>query len=193
MLDWSNHTAVVLASGPSLTQGDCDLVSAAPVKTIVVNATFRLAPWADVVYMGDMAAIRQYNFEVTRTTTAQRWTCCAASAQRYGWSRALNVSRGGNSGHQAIHLATLFGARRVILLGFDMQAAPDGRRHWHPEHPKPLVQRSLFPEWKLKMAKLAKSLDAQGVDVSNCSRVTALECLPRRVLEQELALCHSQS
>lgn len=189
MLDWSNHTAVVIASGPSLTAADCELVMAAPVKTIVVNATFRMAPWADVVYMGDMAAIRQYNFELKNASTAQRWTCCAASAQRYGWNRALNISRGGNSGHQAIDLAAKFGARRIILLGFDMKATPDGKRHWHAEHPRPLVQRSLFDEWIGKMGKLARSLDAQGVDVSNCSRISMLRCFPRRDLVEELALC----
>lgn len=197
MLDWSNHVAVVLASGPSLTAADCDLVAAAStagrVKVIAVNATFRMAPWADIVYMGDMQCIKQYEFELGRTTTAQRWTRCPASAARHKWTRASQISMGGNSGHQAVSLATKFGARRVLLLGFDMQPSATGQRHWHKEHPKPCTQRSLWDEWKLKFKKLAKELDADGFEIVNCSRTTALDCFPRGNLEEELALCPSQS
>ena len=46
MLDWSNETAVVLASGPSLTAADRDLVLESGANVITDNATFRMAPWA---------------------------------------------------------------------------------------------------------------------------------------------------
>lgn len=188
--DWSNHVAVVLASGPSLTAEDCDLVAAAPVKTIAVNATFRRAPWADIVYMGDMMAVKTYEHELGRTTTAARWTRCPASAQRFPkWNRAPSISMGGNSGHQAISMAAAFGARRILLLGFDMQPAASGQRHWHAEHPRPCNQRSLFDEWLLKLARYAKELDKAGVELVNCSRTTAIDFIPRGVLEEELALC----
>lgn len=186
MLDWSNETAVVLASGPSLTAADCSLVRESGANVIAVNATFRMAPWADVVYMGDQMAVRTYDAEVRRCTLSQRWSCDAMAKQQFGWNHAPGLSRGGNSGHQAIALAAAFGAKRVLLLGFDMQLGPNGERHHHPEHPKPLVQRSLFTEWILKMAILAKELEARGVAVVNCSRVTALTCFPRGVLEDEL-------
>jgi len=188
MLNWSNETAVVLASGPSLTAVDCEAVQCSDVIGLAVNATFRMTPWADVVYMGDLLAVRQYDAEVKRTMWQghTRWTGCSLSKQQYGWNFMPGLSRGGNSGHQAIHLAAKFGARRILLLGLDMQAAPDGRRHWHPEHPKPLTQRSLWDEWKIKMGVLAKELEKQGVSVVNCSRVSALECFPRGVLEDEL-------
>jgi hypothetical protein len=191
MLDWSAHTAVVLASGPSLTAADCDLVRASGARTIAVNATFRMAPWADVVYMGDLMAIRTYDREVRAACAGQRWTCDSVAKQQYGWNQAVGLSRGGNSGHQAIHLAAKFGAKRIVLLGFDMQAGPDGKRHWHAEHPKPCVQRSIFPEWVLKMGVLAGELKASGVDVVNCSRVSALTCFPVGDLKDEL--CQSQS
>lgn len=191
MLDWSNRTAVVLASGPSLTAADCDLVCGADVETIAVNATFRAAPWADVVYMGDLMAVRTYRDEVIRTCGGQKWTCDQVVKQQYGWNLMPGLMRCGNSGGQAVHLAAKFGARRIILLGFDMQLGPNGERHHHPEHPKPCVQRSLFLEWSIKMSVLAKELEKQGVSVVNCSRTTALDCFPRQNLED--ALCQLQS
>jgi hypothetical protein len=191
MLDWSNATAVVLASGPSLTAADCELVQHSDVAVIAVNATFRAAPWADVVYMGDLMAVRTYCDEVTRTSGAQKWTCDQVAKQQYGWNLMPGLMRCGNSGAQAVHLAAKFGARKVVLLGFDMQLGPAGQRHWHEEHPTPCVQRSLFNEWRKKMGVLAKELAADGVSVINCSRTTALECFPRQTLED--ALCQPQS
>ena len=187
MLDWSNETAVVLASGPSLTAADCWLVRESGANVIAVNATFRMAPWADVVYMGDLMAVRTYNREVRDRTTGQHWTTDSVAAQQHnGWNHAPGLMRCGNSGGQAIHLAAKFGARQIVLLGFDMKLGPNGERHHHAEHPAPCVQRSLFSEWSIKMAVLAKELEASGVSVINCSRVTALTCFPRGNLEDEL-------
>lgn len=186
MLDWSNETAVVLASGPSLIAEDCELVQHADVAVIAVNATFRMAPWADVVYMGDLMAVRTYREEVLRESLCQPWTCDQVAKQQYGWNLAPGLMRCGNSGGQAIHLAAKFGARKIVLLGFDMQLGPDGQRHHHAEHPKPCVQRSLFVEWGLKMGVLAKELKLAGVEVVNCSRTTALTCFRIQTLEDAL-------
>ena len=45
---WDGRTVVVLASGPSMTQQDADYVEG-KAKTITVNSSFRLAPWARAV------------------------------------------------------------------------------------------------------------------------------------------------
>lgn len=189
MRDWSKRTAVVLASGPSLAAEDCLAVAKSTAATIAVNATFRLAPWTDVIYMGDLMAVRTYDVEIRQTCGAgwyEKWTCDSVAKQQYGWNLMPGLMRCGNSGAQAIHLAAKFGAKRILLLGFDMKLGENGRRHWHEEHPKPCVQRSLFDEWMLKMAVLAKELESAGVSVVNCTRSTALTCFPRGVLEDEL-------
>ncbi|HCZ48509.1 MAG TPA: hypothetical protein DCZ11_05850, partial [Gammaproteobacteria bacterium] len=41
----------------------------------------------------------------------------------------LRIHQGGNSGYQALNLAVLLGAERVILLGYDMHGG-----HWHGRH-----------------------------------------------------------
>ena len=93
----------------------------------------------------------------------------------------------GNSGAGAINLAYHFGARRILLIGMDMKPGANGEKHWHPDHPKPMVQGQQFEEWRLKMGVLAKDLAAEGVTVINCTPGSALTCFPMSDLEQELA------
>ncbi len=200
LLDWTGRTAVVIASGPSLTIRNCvDVSACADVRMIAVNASFSRAPWAEVVYMGDYQAVKLYSASVRRVCvpSTQLWTCSRLGAEQHqahyvqgltqeGLGRR-GVAMNGNSGAQAVNLAFLFGARKIILLGFDMKAAPDGRRHWHDEHPKPLVQVSQFAEWLHKFAALADDLKAAGCDVVNCTPDSALTCFRRGNLQEELA------
>lgn len=97
------------------------------------------------------------------------------------------INGGGNSGYQAIHLAATFGAKRIILLGFDMQRT-GGKEHWHGKHEGRLPNGTGFPGWIRNMAPLAKDLSRLGVDVVNCSRATALTCF-RRATPEEVLQC----
>lgn len=197
MLDWKGRTAVIVASGPSLTVGQCRAVRNSGHPSIAVNASFRLA-WPAVVYMGDMLAVKQYVDEVRRhPSKPQFWTQDANAAQRYclhlvrgenreglGVKRAVHLN--GNSGFQALNLAFLFGARRILLVGFDMKPGPKGEKHWHPDHPRPLVQGQCFEEWIHKSAKLARDLEREQCEVVNCTPGSALTCWPIGDLEKEL-------
>lgn len=195
--DLRNRTAVVIASGPSLTRDDCFDVGLSPAMVIAVNCSFRMAPWADVVYMGDMMAVKTYTTEARRLCpNAEFWSTC--SVEGHGkWHRVKGstepglgsngaIALGGNSGYQAVCLAALFGAKRIALLGFDMHAGADGAKHWHPDHPAPCVQYQPFAEWIHKFESLAKSAKAADIDIVNCSRATALTCFRRGELLQEL-------
>lgn len=125
------------------------------------------------------------------------WTVSEVARDRYGlyWMRysrdaGFNTARdsingGGNSGYQAIHLAATFGAKRIILLGYDMQRT-DGKLHWHGKHWGRLPNGNGFPSWIKQMSPLAKDLRKLGVEVINCSRQTALRCFPRASLEETL-------
>src|SRR5690606_3319410 len=65
---------VCIASGPSLTADDCEAVKAWRAQeegrgVIVTNTTFRLCPWADVLYALDAAWWKQYLREVRQVFT----------------------------------------------------------------------------------------------------------------------------
>lgn len=84
-----------------------------------------------------------------------------------------------NSGAQAINLAYLMGATRIILLGYDMGAT--GQSHWFGSHPKGLNNGN-YAGYVRNFTKLAADLRYEGVEVINCTRTTALTQFPRAEL-----------
>jgi hypothetical protein len=162
---------------------------------IVVNATFKLALWADVLYAADMRFWETYGPKIFPSFQGETWSVSEMAREKFGtyWIRcgsdvgfskeADTINGGGNSGHQAIHLAATFGARKIVLLGFDMQRT-GGKEHWHGKHEGRLPNGSGFAQWMRSMAYLARDLKARGVEVVNCSRATAMKCFARKTLEE---------
>lgn len=88
---------------------------------------------------------------------------------------------GGNSGHQAINLAYLFGAKTIILLGYDMKIGE--KTHWFGDHPKGLQVPSPFGSFIDNMNLLAKDAQKVGLKIINASRETALTCFERSTMD----------
>lgn len=128
------------------------------------------------------------------------WTISDAARQEFdlrwiygtdtgGLSPTLDrIHTGKNSGYQALGLAYLFGATRVVLLGYDFSVGPRGERHWHGDHPKGLGNggESRYTTWAREMTKLADDLALTDCKVLNASRRTALKCFRRVTLETAL-------
>lgn len=93
------------------------------------------------------------------------------------------IRQGGNSGYQAIGLALLFGAARIVLVGYDMQFT-NGRKHWHRDHAKNNPTGAALKNWRANFNELAS---VSPVPIVNASRETALACFPRVSLEEALA------
>lgn len=193
-------TFVCIASGPSLTREDCDRVQKwrdrCGGRVIVINTSFRLAPWADVLYACDLKWWEETSAEVRAETSADLWTQSTEAARRFGLNLVKGrggeglgrdlIHLGGNSGYQVINLAYLWGARRIVLLGYDMQPT-GGRSHWHGDHPwKAAGVKPPTRSWLPRFSKLAADLAAEGVEVINATRETALRCFPRADLEDVL-------
>ena len=205
---WAGSEVAVLASGPSMTVADAELVrrwrDGLTRRVIVVNTTFRLAPWADVLYASDRQWWEMHAAEVERVFSGEMWTHdnpfhgkAWERARRIYVQRGLGLSRkpgilisGGNSGYTAISMAYEFGARCIYLLGFDMKAGPAGEVHWHGAHPYGLRQNPMFHGWLLRFPQLAQDLRKVGVEVVNCSRETALDCFARAAPEDVFSAEH---
>lgn len=169
-----------IASGPSLTTEDCELVrDRHDGPTIVVNTTFRRAPWADILVAQDDIWWKVYGAEVNFGFPGER---VRLVRQKFG--------RLGNSGHAAIELACQRGASEVVLLGYDY----GNGTHWHGEHDTDpdLPGRQLsnpgegeFKAWhrRLREAKFPATL-------INCSRETTIpqSVATRLPLEDVLSL-----
>lgn len=193
---WRGRTVFCLASGPSLTAADVELVRLTGHPTVVTNTTFRLAPWADALFAFDAKwwATKDPRTGLTHAQEtardfAGRRFCRSALGVNYG-VESLHVSswfRGsGNSGTCAVALALAAGAARIVLLGYDCSFAPDGRRHWHGDHPPGLGNCLSIARWPLQFRRVARDAKAASVRVTNASRHTALEQFERIPLEQVL-------
>ena len=98
-------------------------------------------------------------------------------------TKRVNTMGAKNSGAGAITLAVMFGARRIILLGYDCQHT-GGKAHWHSDHPKGLGNAGSVDKWPAQFREIAQKFST--VDIVNCTRQTALTCFKRTDLESEL-------
>lgn len=193
MSTWACNTAVCIASGPSLTREDVETARTLPAIFYAVNDCHRIAPWAHVLYAADLAFWRHY--DGVPEFAGQRWSVDPRAA-RWGvrhmpgsdllvWGSSPGpIAHGGNSGFQAINLAARQGARRIILLGYDMGVEPSGPRHWFGEHPAKISRGSDYENWIKHFDRAAPLIASDGVEVINCSRRTALKCFPRATIEE---------
>lgn len=186
------NTAAIVASGPSLNKQQIRkaLKKGKNWRWIAVNDSYKLAPFADILYACDKEWWDKYASSIE--FEGERWTQDNDAAAQYGLNHVSGVSLpglgtdcvhfGDNGGYQAINLAYLLGARRIILLGFDCQPV-GGLDHWFGQHPEGLVQRQPYESWQQKFPALARDLQAEGVEVINCSPTTALDCFPIQMIE----------
>lgn len=178
---WAGKTVAILASGPSMSQAVADKVRADRLPAIVVNTTFRLAPWADLLYGADASWWK--NTAGALQFAGLKFSCEPVlgilnlrNAGKTGYSDdATCIHTYGNSGAQAIQIAAKGGAARILLHGFDMRGS-----HWHGEHPKPLRSTSAgtLDGWVKSMETLAAELAQRSVQVVNCTPGSALKCFP---------------
>lgn len=192
---YDGETVVIAASGPSLDQDQVDRVRGQ--RLIVINTTSELAPWADMLYACDAkwwdaheGAPGFRGLKVTQDEqAAQKWGLKRVPLV-YGAGLSLEPERihgGGNGGYQALNLAVLLGARRIILLGYDMQHS-GSRIHWHGRHPDGMnnPRESTIRAWTENFRSTVPDLERAGVEVINASRETALDCFPRASLDSAL-------
>lgn len=178
---WEGRTVAVLASGESMSRAVADTVRGMP--TIVVNNTYRLAPWADLLYAAD-AAWWQVHAQDALVFEGLKVTAQAAvmfpqvllltESGKDGYDPNPSCIRtGGNGGYAAVHIAAQGGAAQIRLHGFNMCGG-----HWHDDHPEPLrnTRQGTFAKWIARFETLACELSRRGVDVVNCTPRSALRC-----------------
>lgn len=210
--DWRARPAVIIAPGPSLTAADVDVVrrsrQADRIRVVSVSNAWKwTADFADAFFAADRRYFKAYLRNMLSGETGHVGpvlrerivTCCnvSAKADRLQYVRAANrpglgtyeLTTGGNSGWMGLNLAYLYGARRIYLLGFDMQRGPGGLSHADGDHVKTCNVGLNFSEWIARIERYAApELKKRGATVINCSRSTALRCWPRSTIEAELTL-----
>jgi hypothetical protein len=178
-------------------------------RVITINDSWRMAPFADVNYFCDanwwmdqvgrnrrsVDQVFSFHDAIYRcfwvTGSAQFNSHPQVHALRFtgqmGLEKAPDALRhGNNSGYQTIGIAYHYGARRIVLLGYDMQAV-NGKTHWHQEE-RPDDFRRVMRESMLPMFEhLREPLLDAGVEVINATPGSALTVWPHVPLEEILS------
>lgn len=200
--DWK-CPVVVAATGPSLTPDVAARVRRArwpaeKCRVVAVNDAYRLLPYADILYACDLKWWRVHLEDVRKTFHGEQWSShdteqggsnnkaeMADSGVRFvaghhgtGFStNSRRIHYGSSSGFQAINLALLKGATRIILVGFDMR----GRGHFFGDHPMELHNRDDYTSFLPEFRTAAKSC---SVPILNATPGSGLDCWPIVSLEE---------
>jgi len=162
-----------------------------------------LCPWADVVYGCDAPWWRHRHGLPEFRGLKVTWAGNAYEApglrrveiarERAGYREDLlmepagTIGGGGNSGFQALNLALQWGARAILLVGFDMS---DGAGvHWYGRNRWPMANnpdQTNFRRWIDAFGRSLPVLDAIKAKVFNASPHSALQCFPKVTIHEFL-------
>ena len=197
---WEGGVAVCIGGGPSLSQDQVDLIEdakwAGKAHVIAINNAYIVAPWADVLYACDRIWW-DWHYEGTRFFEGMRITRDRFAKKKYPdliWiegethnrglsKRQDSIVNGEIGGYQAINLAVNFGAKKILLIGYDMRTVK-GQSHWHGDHPN--HQRSFFGHHVAHFRNMVPDLEERAIQVINCTPGSAIDAFPFGDLEDEL-------
>lgn len=188
---WHGQTVVIFGSGNSLTDEQIEKARGLHCSYIAINDTYKRVHFADVLYACDYRWWAKHHNEIE--FKGELWTQDIKSRHEFSLNWVLGRNKnglgsdcvhfGGNSGYQAINLAYLWGAKRIILLGFDCKPI-NGQAHWFGQHPEGLNKTQNFDFWINHFNQLAKDLERENIEVINCSMDSALECFKKVKIEE---------
>jgi len=197
---WPNRTAFILGGGPSINNVDFSLLK--DQRCIAVNNAGFLWPGIDVLYFGDFKWGARYKEQVKRTFGGLVITSCHRKLyDASGWAKKINrlrpsgiedtpgyISWNGNSGLSAINLAYHFGAKRIVLVGFDMRPV-NGEKNFHREYvgwentPKDIHQKYLK-----HIPAIAADAQKLGLEILNATPGSAITQFKQTTIEEILCI-----
>lgn len=209
---WKGERCFILGGGPSLKGFDASVLRGKG-RVLVVNDSWRLAPWFDCLYFTDPTWYQQQlgfdrwaldmsiNFgQIIYKRMLVNGDTGSAFAEhpqvrQLKFSGAMGLEtdpaklrHGCNSVYAAMNLAYHFGVNQIVLLGVDMRIIPGQRTHWHDEERAnaPTFADIIKQSMLPKFQTLAEPLKAAGVEVLNATPESALTVWPLVALEDIL-------
>lgn len=176
---------------------------------IGINVAYLIGEWIDMVFFGD------HKFFLRHREQLAAWpgikVTCHHEPGKVPWVKFVprnmehpqgispkpnQVSWNLNSGASAISIAANMGAKRIFLLGFDMQLI-NGDQHWHKLYRRPadappptrrggLPQTRKFPfDRHLKgFPAIARDAQIRGIEIINVSPNSAITVFPKKSLKE---------
>lgn len=197
--DWSRETGIIVASGP--TASKVPLIKAqGKAKFVAINNSWKLAPWADILFACDMSWWKYNNgapeFKGMKVTIEEKVirdfpdvkvVKCRKPDDRLVTDEKGTVGWGGNSGFHCINLLVQFGCPKILLVGMDMTL--NHGIHWHGKHPPHMNNPTPanVARWARSVDAAARVIKPMGIKVINCSDISALQNYPKMSFEEALA------
>lgn len=193
--DWNQDIAIVVASGPSAKEANLELFKD-KAKFIVVNDSWKLAPWADFLFAADgrwwqmnkgvpafVGKKVTLDALISREMSIKLVRLDKLSPGIATGKKGL-VGMGQNSGFYALNLTVQFGAKKILLVGFDMNI--DNGIHWHGSHDKGLTNPNphRLKVWAKLLDSQAKIFQKLGIEIINASQKSSLTAYPKMTVEE---------
>jgi hypothetical protein len=159
---------------------------------IGINVAYTIGEWIDFVYFGDTGfftrhyrslaefpGIRISSHPCIKQTDWVKYI--SAESRKYGISPTPDrVYWNGNSGAAAISIAANTGAKRIVLLGFDMQIGENKMQHWHDLYSRGPVDnpgretKLPFERHKIGFKQIAIDAKKRGIELLNASPTSSI-------------------
>lgn len=172
---------------------------------IGINNAYQIGSWLDVLFFGDCSwylvhrqALAEWpglkvtccpRFEAKKKEESEGIKYLKKDSRRKGLSNdSKTVCWNSNSGAAGISLATHFGAKRIVLLGFDMAMLTPDVSHWHGSHAEPgtRLKTPPFDRHMKGFPILAQEAKQAGVEILNCSPNSKIKDFPIVSLKEVL-------
>lgn len=203
---FKNQTAIIIATGPSLSQSQLDLILSrhmaadSRIKVFTINNTYQIYPNTDVHLSCDGPWWRWYwndpqLRELAQQTSCQMWTWYPEFAEEFGINYIfgeekkdglsldpgiVHINHG--SGPMILNLAILYGVSKIVLIGHDMKFAPD----YAPAKQEPgSIPRHYFGEYPKKLQHWPSVKVRQGV---LDGLITAYNSIARAICDRHLSV-----
>lgn len=158
-----SDTWVIIATGQSLKAEDVEYVKG-KASVCVVSDAYKLAPWADIMVSHDSAWWMK-NPDALKFKGKKYCKFSVTKTERFS---PQYLPRGCNSGLMAMFVAKSLGAKKIILLGFDMHGTHYFGKHKHLKNTTP-------ERFKVHMQQF---YSFTGCEVVNCTEGTKLTKFP---------------
>lgn len=181
---------------------------------IGVNVAYLIGEWIDMVYFGDN------KFFLNHKERLSQWpglkVSCFSGIEKYDWVKYLprdtrkvrgissdprTVAWNCNSGASAISVAANAGAKRILLLGFDMNKGEVNRQHWHSLYKSKSVFKPVLIKGKGMIVRphkmpfdrhlrgfpdIARDAKLRGIEIINVCPTSAITVFPKFSLKELL-------
>jgi len=192
---FKGETVYIIGGGPSLK--DFDWNKLLGKKVIAINKAFYHHQHSQVMYWTDSRFYTWYKddidkFKGLKYTLRKGYYNNDVRLLKRGVKYGIELSKdtlahGNNSGYAAINLAYHLGAKKIVLLGYDMGNV-GGKSHFHEGYPSRPVSDEIYQKQFMPgFGAIYEALKGKGIQVYNACPTSNLKVFPIITIDKALS------